>query len=155
MKKWISSFLKSFVYAFTGIFEALRRQRNLRFDFLIGIIVLIVCSFLPLSSGELLWVVFSIVLVIVFELLNSLLEELMDLLYPYFNEKVRIVKDLAAGIVLVAAVFTVVVGLIVVLRHLFGIDKIIGIFFLMFFLTVVFVFSKKGGKDEKNKSDDM
>jgi len=155
MKKWIASFFKSFKYAITGITDTLRKQRNLRIDFIFGSIILLICLFLPLSVGEILWVVFSIVMVIVFEMLNSLLEELMDLLYPYINEKVRIVKDLAAGIVLVVAVFAAVVGILIILRHLFGIDKIFGVLFLLLFLIALFSFSKKGVKDEKNKSDDM
>jgi len=156
MKEWLKSFFKSFGYAINGIKDTLKRQRNLRFDFFAGAVVLVLAIFLPLSTFEVLWIVFSVFVVIVFEMLNSLIEELMDLLYPIFNEKIGRIKDLSAGIVLVTAVFALSVGLIILGKHLIDAPDIFGILaFLIFLIFFCSLFRKEGHDETRDKGNDM
>ncbi|HOO32184.1 MAG TPA: diacylglycerol kinase family protein [Thermotogota bacterium] len=156
MKKWLKGFFKSFRYAVNGIKDTLKRQRNLRFDFIAGAVVLALAIVLPLSTFEILWIVFSVFVVIVFEMLNSLIEELMDLLYPIFHEKVGRIKDLSAGIVLVTAVFALSVGLIILGKHLIKAPDIFGILaFLIFLIFFCSLFRKEGHDETRNTSNDM
>ncbi len=143
MKSWFVKLGRSFFNALTGITQALKKQQNLRIDFFVGGLVLFLTFFLPLSTFEILWVVFSVFLVIVFEMLNSLVESLLDLFYPFFHEEVKKAKDLAAGIVLVTAVFAVSVGLIIFGKHLFHLPDLIGLFaFFIFIVTLLLLIGK-------------
>jgi diacylglycerol kinase len=156
MSKWLEGFFKSFRYAVNGIKDALKRQRNLRFDFIAGAVVLVLTIFLPLSTFEVLWLVFSVFVVIVFEMLNSLLEELLDLLYPVFHEKVGRIKDLSAGVVLVTAIFALSVGLIILGKHLINAPDIFGILaFLIFLVFFCSLFRKERDDETRDKSNDL
>lgn len=151
MKKWLKNFFKSFGYAINGIKDTLKRQRNLRIDFVAGVIVLVLATFLPLSTFEIIWIVFSVFVVIVFEMLNSLVEELMDMLYPIYHEKVGRIKDISAGIVLVTAVFALSVGLIIFGKHLISAPDVFGVLaFLIFLFFFCSLFMKEGRNETRD-----
>jgi len=150
MKNAIKKLGSSFFYALSGIMQALRKQQNLRIDFFVGGLVLFLTFFLPLSTFEILWVVFSVFLVIVFEMLNSLIESLLDLFYPFFHEEVKKAKDLSAGIVLVTAVFAISVGLVIFGKHLFQLPDLIGLFAFFLFLVTLLLLIGKGMTHGKN-----
>jgi hypothetical protein len=89
-------------------------------------------------------------------MLNSLIEELMDLLYPIFHERVGRIKDLSAGIVLVTAVFALSVGLIILGKHILNAPDIFGILaFLIFLIFFCSLFRKEGHDETRDKSNDM
>ncbi len=69
------------------------------------------------------WLALVIVIGVVFlaELFNSAIEKLADVIDPEWNDKIGVVKDLAAGAVLVSAVVSVVVGAIIFLPEIAGI----------------------------------
>lgn len=149
MIKPLHDFLDSFVHAAHGIRDTLRKQRNLRIDFLAGIMVLFLAVYLPLSTFEVLWLVFSVFVVIVFEMLNSLLEEMLDLLYPYFHERVGHAKDVSAGIVLVTSIFAFSVGVIILGKQILNTPDIFGVLAFAVFLIFFISLFRKGKKDEE------
>jgi len=57
--------------------------------------------------------------VFVAELFNSAIESLVDLISPDFNKKAGMIKDMAAGAVLISAVTALVAGLIIFIPKLF------------------------------------
>ena len=71
-----------------------------------------------LDRYEWLWMVVAIVLVFAAELFNTAIEKLCDVVHPDYSEKIKVIKDLAAGAVLVCAVGAVVIGLFVFINHL-------------------------------------
>ncbi len=155
MVTWWKGIRSSFRFAINGILQTLRSQPNLRIHFLVGSFVLVATVFLPLSTFELLWIVFSVFIVIAFEMLNSLVEYLLDLFYPYFHEKVQKAKDISAGIVLVASIFAVVVGLIIFGKHVFQTPDAIGILAFLLFLVTLYSVSRKVMRSEKNSRSDL
>ena len=52
------------------------------------------------------------------EAMNTAVELLADALHPDRDERIRVVKDLAAGAVLITAIASVVVAILVVWKHL-------------------------------------
>lgn len=66
-----------------------------------------------MNGSEWLWIVAAITFVLVAELFNTALELLVDLVSPGYNKAAGIVKDLASAAVLLAAVFAVIVALII------------------------------------------
>jgi diacylglycerol kinase len=110
-----SSRIKSFAYAFKGIFIAFKTQHNIWIHSLAIIVVLTAGFIFKLNLQEWSLVVLAIGLVLVTEMINTAIEWLVDLLSPEYKEKAGLIKDVAAGAVLIAAVISVIIGIIVFL----------------------------------------
>ena len=54
-------------------------------------------------------------LVIGFEMINTAIERITDELYPEWNERARVIKDVAAGSVLLSAIIAFLSGIIIYL----------------------------------------
>ncbi|SEA17590.1 diacylglycerol kinase family protein [Pedobacter hartonius] len=105
--------VKSFGYALSGITYTVKTQMNFRIHLAIILLVGIAGWYFRLSAAEWVWIVLTIGLVLVAELLNTAIELLVDLVSPGFDVQAGRVKDIAAGAVLVAAGISVVTGLII------------------------------------------
>ncbi|MCD6551453.1 diacylglycerol kinase [Thermotoga sp.] len=136
MRRDSSNVLKSFKNAFEGIEKALKLERNLKIHFFIGIAVAVFSLFLPLSEKDLLWVYFAIFSVIGAELLNTVIEKFLDLFFEDYSESVKLVKDIAAGVVLWYSLFSVVVGILILGKALFSWPPS----FAKFFVSGVLIF---------------
>lgn len=108
----------SFKHAWDGIFYNLTTQPNFRFHLLATLVVIIAGFYFQLSSFEWLILAFTISLVIVAEMLNTAIESMVDLLTSEHHLSAKIAKDTSAGMVLVAALTSVIVGLVVFLPHI-------------------------------------
>jgi len=111
MKKLI----RSFGYAFKGVAYATTSQLNFRIHLAATVLATIAGFLLHISSGEWQWVMLCVTIVLVTEIFNTMIETLVDLVSPGFNEKAGRVKDMAAGAVVIAATFALVTGLIIFL----------------------------------------
>jgi diacylglycerol kinase len=111
--KEVMRWLRSFRYAYEGIKYALATQRNMKFHFFVSFVALISALFFHISKVEILFIILAIVLVIMTELINTAIEQTVDLAMPNQHPVAKIAKDLAAASVLVAAAFAVAVGAIV------------------------------------------
>ncbi|MGC8881030.1 MAG: diacylglycerol kinase family protein [Minisyncoccia bacterium] len=109
-KKW----LQSLKYSFQGIKYALNQQ-NFFLIFVIAIIVIILGFYFNLSFSEGSIVILTIGLVLSLEALNTIWEKTLDLLQPYFSPKVKDIKNLVAGAVVIACLTSLVIGLIIFL----------------------------------------
>lgn len=114
-----SRFLDSFKFAFKGVLTVFQEERNMRSHIVIGSIVLVLCLFLNLAVNEWLWVVFSISLVIIMEVWNTVIENVVDLAAgERYHPLAKKAKDMAAAAVLMTAGFSVVVAAIIILPKL-------------------------------------
>lgn len=84
-------------------------QRNMRVHVVSALLVGLVGSGIPLGLAEKVTLIFCVLLVLFAEMLNTALEQLVDLAIQQFDEKARLTKDIAAAAVLVLAVGTVVI----------------------------------------------
>lgn len=108
------NFGESLQYAIEGIKTAFKDERNFRSHSLTAILVIIVCFFFDLTQVEWLWILLVIFLVLVMELLNTSLENVVDLTAgDQYHPLAKKVKDTAAAAVLITAFFSVLVGLII------------------------------------------
>lgn len=110
-----------FTFAWNGLVHFFRTQRNARIHAIIALMVIILGWLLTLSIWEWIVVVVCIGLVFSAELFNTSIEALTDLLSPGYNKKAGMVKDLAAGGVLVAAIAAAVAGLIIFIPKIYTI----------------------------------
>lgn len=109
----MSKFIKGFGYAFSGLHHAFKSQLNFKVHILIAFVISFVGYLLKLSVTEWLWIIVLTGIVLLTELLNTGIEVLVDLVSPEIHPKAKIIKDVAAAAVLVAALTAVVVGLII------------------------------------------
>lgn len=105
--------LDSFRFAFSGLWYALRTQRNTRIHLTIAVAVVTLGAWLDLSLVQWALLTLSIGFVLVSEMLNTVAETLVDLISPGYHPLAKIVKDVTAGAVLLTAIISVVVGLLV------------------------------------------
>ena len=114
MKKLI----RSFCYAFSGVAYATKTQLNFRIHLGITTVALILGLVLQISVSEWEWVAVSITIVLVTEIFNTMIETLVDLVSPGYNEKAGRIKDMSAGAVVIAALFAVITAIIIFLPKL-------------------------------------
>ena len=105
----------SFKYAFEGIITTIKEERNMFIHFLIAIIVVITGVYVRLSLNE--WFICLLLFALVFslELINTAIENTVDLVTTKKNKKAKLAKDAAAGAVLIAAIFASIIGIIIFL----------------------------------------
>ncbi|MBV8388437.1 MAG: diacylglycerol kinase family protein [Mucilaginibacter sp.] len=109
----MNKFLRGFVYAFNGIWHAAATQLNFRVHLVCALIAVFAGYAFQISSSEWLWVIFCIGMVLVAELFNTAIEFLTDLVSPEYNKKAGLVKDMAAGAVLITAIAALIIGLVI------------------------------------------
>ena len=107
-----------------GFKSAIKSERNMKIHVLATLIVTALCFILGLKPLEWVACIFSIVIVIGSEMLNTAIETIVDIVSPNINPLAKKAKDIAAGAVLVLAIGALAVGLIIF------IPKIVNIFFL-------------------------
>ncbi len=103
----------SFRFAFSGLWYALRTQRNTRIHLTVAAAVVALGMWLSLPLTQ--WAVLTLAIgfVLVGEMLNTVAETLVDLVSPGYHPLAKIVKDVTAGGVLLTAIVSVIVGLLV------------------------------------------
>lgn len=105
--------LESFRYAFAGIWYTLKTQRNAQIHLGIAMTIVILGLTLKLTRTE--WAILMLTTGFVWatEMFNTVAEAAMNYATTDFNPQVKIVKDVAAGAVLIAAITAVIVGLLI------------------------------------------
>ena len=122
-RKWKNrDVISSLEFALTGIFTAFKEEKNMRSHVLSAVAAIIAGLIFRISATEWLFLLLSIFLVIAFEIMNSAVENVVDLASDYhFSMRAKNAKDMAAGAVLVVSVFAVITGLIIFLPKLWDI----------------------------------
>ena len=104
--------IKSFRYAFYGIFTALTEQ-NMKIHFVSAVVVIIAGLLTGLNLVEWILIILLIALVISTEMVNTAIETIVNLVSPDFHPLAKKAKDVAAGAVLVFAIASVIIGLLI------------------------------------------
>ncbi|HIV73644.1 MAG TPA: diacylglycerol kinase family protein [Candidatus Pseudogracilibacillus intestinigallinarum] len=68
------------------------------------------------------WITITIVIVLVFalEMMNSVCEQIIDYVKPEISMEAKIIKDMAAGAVLVAAIGSIIIGSLIFIPKMFA-----------------------------------
>ena len=107
--------IKSFLYAKDGLGYFLKTQHNGWIQLTAAMVVISAGFVFQVNGYEWCLLIFAIALVIVSELFNTTIECLVDLVSPQYQEKARVIKDIAAGAVLFSVIISVIIGLIIFL----------------------------------------
>ncbi len=115
--------INSFKYALAGIVAACKTEINFRIEIAAAIIVTAAGFYFKISQGEWLVVVFNIAAVLSLELINTAIEKACNLFTTQQNAAIKIIKDVAAAAVLIAAVAAFISGVIIFLPKIISLIK--------------------------------
>lgn len=113
-----AKFIAGFKYAFSGLWYALRTQRNARVHVCIAILAILLGVVLHISAVEFALIFVAITGVFIAEMFNTVFELCIDLASPEYHPLAKIAKDVAAGAVLLSAMLSIVIGLFVFVPHI-------------------------------------
>lgn len=109
-------FHQALIHALIGIKVSFKEERNLRIQLLMTVLVVILGFLMGLKVTEWLWLCLSIFLVVIVEMINTAIENTVDLITGnQYHVLAKKAKDIAAGSVLLSTCFAVIVGLIIFL----------------------------------------
>lgn len=111
-------FIKGFGYAFAGLWQMLLHERNFKVHVLALIVVISAGFYFHVSANEWLILILISALVLALETINSAIEKLCDLYTKETHPQIKLIKDIAAGAVLIAAIFAVVIALIIFKKYI-------------------------------------
>jgi len=111
---------KSFHYASKGIRHTWRYEQNFRIHIVLAIVVFIVAQLLrvPLLEQAILAVVIGAVIGL--ELINTAVEHMVDLVVQTYDERAKVIKDVAAGAVFTFALTAAIVGCMILIPRFLG-----------------------------------
>lgn len=108
----------SFKYAFEGIYFAFRYNQNLRIHFLVAFLVILGSLFFKITGFEMGILGVMILLVISAEMINTAIEEMVNFVVTEHKREAKIAKDVSAGMVLLTAIGSVIVGTLIFIPHI-------------------------------------
>lgn len=112
------NFFRSFLFAIKGIIASLDEQRNLKVQSLIAVLTIGACFYFDITAIEWCLIILAIGLVIGLEMINTAIEDLVDLVTTEWKPLAGKIKDMAAGAVLIASIAAVVIGIIIFRKYL-------------------------------------
>lgn len=107
--------IRSFAFALNGLRICFVTQQNFRIHIVLTIVTVFFSIVLNISAMEWIAIGFCIAFVIAMEMLNTAIEKLCDVVHQEVHPGIKKVKDIAAGAVLISAIFSLITGLIIFL----------------------------------------
>jgi diacylglycerol kinase (ATP) len=112
-------FRESLLIAVKGLGYLFLYHRNMRIIFLCGITAFLAGVYFKLKGIELVALCITITLVFMAEMFNTAIEMMIDMSTRKYHPLIKLVKDIAASVVLIASVNSLGVGFVLFWRHLF------------------------------------
>lgn len=119
MSAFINKEINSFGYAIEGISFAIKTQANFKIQLVIGSASVIFAIVFNFTAIEWIILILTITFVLSAELVNTAIEELVNLSTTEFHPKAKIAKDLSAAVVLIVSILAAIVGLFLFLPHIY------------------------------------
>lgn len=103
----------SFGFAIEGIIHAIKTNRNLRVHFIIAILVIIASIYFHVNPFEMGILGVMILLIISLEMINTAIEEMVNLISSEHRQEAKLAKDVSAGMVLITVIGSIIVGILI------------------------------------------
>lgn len=110
---------ESFSFAAKGIVYLFLFHRNMRLIFLCGIAAFLAGLLFKLKGIELIALCIAITLVFMAEMFNTAIEMLMNMLTHRYQLRIKVIKDIAAGVVLIASINALAIGYALFFKRIF------------------------------------
>jgi diacylglycerol kinase len=114
----LRSLKKSFQYAAKGLKYAAVHEQNFRIQLAMAVVVIVLMGLVGVKQWEAVALIFVIVAVLIVELVNTVLEQFLDLLKPRMHPYSEIIKDMMAAAVLLSSLGSLAVGIIIFYPYL-------------------------------------
>jgi len=108
----------SFKTAIAGIGWAVRTQPNFRVHIVLSLLALFGGWFFRVTTTEMLILIFTIVLGLSSEMINTAIESMTDLITKEWKAEAKVAKDVSAGMMLVTAFGALIVALVIFLPYM-------------------------------------
>lgn len=118
-----AKFKESASHAMDGISYTISRERNFRIEITAACLVTIASYLLKVSIIEWGLLLLTISLVLALEMINTAIERTVDLVTKDYHELAKNAKDVAAGAVLIASMFSIILGLLIFLPKIINLLK--------------------------------
>jgi len=105
--------IKAVKYAAKGFWVLITSEKSIIAQVIISLIMTIFGFVMQISATEWMFQFFAIGLVLVAESLNTAIEKMADFIHPEYHKKIGFIKDISAGAAFFAAIFAVIIGLII------------------------------------------
>lgn len=105
--------------AFRGVYLMLKSERNFRLEVLALLINIFLIFYLKLSDVDTALILIVSFGVLGFEILNTAIEKICDIIQPEFDRRIGFIKDISAGAVILMAILSVIVGVLVYWKYCF------------------------------------
>ncbi len=115
--------LKKFSYAFNGLKLAVTNHTSFITHMTLGFLVCFLSLFFKISATELMFVFSAIFFVLISELINTAIEESINIYTHEFHRGAMISKDSAAAAVLLASFYSLIVGVIIFFPKIYALLK--------------------------------
>lgn len=112
-ESFISGRIKSVKHAIKGGKILLTTEHSIIAQLIIGVIMTVAGFIIGLTATEWMFQITAIALIIIAEAANTAVEYLCDYIHPKHDENIGLIKDIAAGIPFIAAIFAIILGLII------------------------------------------
>lgn len=109
----MSRLLKSFQWALYGLKYCIIKEKNFQLHCAAAVIAVGLGLFLHLTLAEWIAVIICITLVLAFEMVNTAIEQVCNIIHPAIHPSVKIIKDVSAGAVFLIAIMAAVCGAII------------------------------------------
>ena len=122
-KNFRGSLARSFLFALEGLTFVIRNERNIKIHLTLAIIMTGLSYWLQITKIE--WIILFLLIggMIVIEIINTAIENVVDLVTNDYHPLAKISKDVAAAAALVYAVIAVLVGIILYAPYVIGLFK--------------------------------
>jgi len=114
LRKWF----ESANYAINGILHASKTQRHMRYHLYASMLALILSLIIGVRGTEFLIIIALAVMVIATEMLNTAIEDIVNVLFTDYDKRAKVIKDIAAGAVLITSIGAAVIGYIILFKPL-------------------------------------
>ena len=114
---------ESFNYAIKGIVYLFLFHRNMRIIFLSGILAVVLSIYLKLTRVEFAVLLVTISVVFVAEMFNTAIELIIDMFTDKYHTLIKIIKDISAGVVLIACLNAVLIGYLLFFKKIIVLIK--------------------------------
>lgn len=110
----------SFKNAFAGLFWAVKTQPNFRVHLILSTFAVSLGLYLQITREEFLVIIFTILLGLSGEMINTALESMTDLITKEWRQEAKIAKDVAAGMMLLIALGAILIAYIIFTPYIIG-----------------------------------
>lgn len=115
----INKLISSFGHAIRGIKTVFKTEQNFRIHTIATLLVLLLSRLLKISKQEFILIILCIASVMVTEILNTAIEKLCDFVSPQYHDKIKTIKDMSAGAVLLMSITALIIGLTIFIPKIF------------------------------------